>query len=434
MFSLHENRRIQLCRAAFVLLCALPAVGVLTWCVIVHSPIYRRMHERAIAARLGCAAQLTSASSPRPDLVLFEGLDLTDHDGGQLLARFPAVEVHTTAEGVTVRLPLPGMANGRRLADFWQFALANMRASGSAGLLRLEAGHLTLSLPGGDQTLTDIVGVLETDSQQSRLRLGFARATGGDRASMPMEMTITRSRATAAKNIVAEFTTGGAPLPCDVLAAVWPAAHTFGRESSFAGSVRASEAMASWTIELAGRLDHVDLDRLMGQFPHKLTGQATIDLKHVTVLDGRIEKATGMITAGPGTVSRSLLQSALANLRLESAARAFAGPENRIAYTQLGVGFDLGADGLVLRGQIAEQPTAILTAGDQVLLKQPTVEKQPVLNLVRTLVPQVALQVPATRETDSLTRWLPVPPVAVPPGQETALPEARSLRVSPTMR
>jgi hypothetical protein len=434
MFSLHENRRIQLCRAAFVLLCALPAAGVLIWCGVVHTPIYRRMHERVIAAQLGCKAQLISASSPRPDLVLYEGLDLTDRDSGQLLARFPAVEVHTGSDGTTVRLPMPGMANGRRLADFWQLALAQLRSSEDAAALRLEAGHLTLSLPSGDQTLTDIVGTLETDAQKSRLRFEFARATAGDCATAPMALTVTRGRADATKDLLAEFDTGGASLPCDVLATVWPAAHTFGHESTFAGSVRASGAAARWTLELAGRLEHVDLDRLMGQYPHKLTGQATIDLKDVTVLDGRIEKASGTIAAGPGTVSRSLLQSALACLRLESAPRALAGPENRFAYTQLGVEFDLGVDGLALRGQIPKQPRAILTAGDQVLVQQPTVEKQPVLNLVRTLVPQVALQVPATRETDSLTRWLPVPPVAVPPGQETALPEARSLRVSPTKR
>ena len=73
----------------------------------------------------------------------------------------------------------------------------------------------------------------------------------------------------------------------------------------------------------------------------------------------------------------------------------------------------------------------MLIGKNQILLREPKAQPQPVLNLVRALVPQTALQVPASRETDELTRVLPVPAVGVPPGQEGALPNARSLRVGP---
>jgi hypothetical protein len=434
MFSLHETRRIQLCRLAFIVLCALPTIGVIAWCVVVNGPVYRHLHQRAISARFQCVARLTRASSPRPDLVLYEGLDLTDRETGQLLARFGAVEVQTAADMVTVRLPLPGMINGRRLVDVGRLALAQTQASFGAKPLQIEAGHLTLSLPSGDQTLTDLVGRVADEPRQSRLRLTFARATAGDLTPTRIETSLIRNQATVLRTTSVEFRTEGAPLPCELLSAIWPAVSVLGPECTFAGRILASDSTAGWSLNLDGQVDHVDLDRLMGPFPHKLTGQASIALKHVAVRDGRVEQAAGTIIGGPGTISRSLVQSALTGLRLEGSPRVFFGLDNRIGYSQLSMAFDLGADGLTLHGRVAEPPGTILLADDQVLLKEPTVERQPVLNLVRTLVPQVALQVPATRETDRLTRWLPIPPVAAPPGQETALPEARSLRVTPPKR
>ena len=46
------------------------------------------------------------------------------------------------------------------------------------------------------------------------------------------------------------------------------------------------------------------------------------------------------------------------------------------------------------------------------------------VNLVRTLVPQSTVQVPATRETHELAQLLPIPPTMPPPGSEGPLPRA----------
>jgi hypothetical protein len=54
-----------------------------------------------------------------------------------------------------------------------------------------------------------------------------------------------------------------------------------------------------------------------------------------------------------------------------------------------------------------------------------------VLDLVRTLVPQSDVQVPATRETAGLTGALPVPSIVLRPGTEEPLPHVRPLGVNP---
>ena len=88
MFSLHETTKIHLCRAAFLALCLVPTSAILAWSVAVRLPSYTRAHELAIAAQLGLHAQLTKASSPRPDTMLYEGLELSDPNTRQLLARY----------------------------------------------------------------------------------------------------------------------------------------------------------------------------------------------------------------------------------------------------------------------------------------------------------------------------------------------------------
>ena len=59
------------------------------------------------------------------------------------------------------------------------------------------------------------------------------------------------------------------------------------------------------------------------------------------------------------------------------------------------------------------------------LMAEPTAEELARIALVRTLVPQSAVQVPASRQTDWLLRHLPLPEVMPVPGTEAVPPHAR---------
>jgi hypothetical protein len=431
MFSLHETTRIYLCRVGFFALCAVPSLAVILWGLYVNSSAYTRSHERAIEAQLGWRAKLARASSPRPDLLLYEGLDLLDAETGQLLARFPAVEMQGLSGDVVIRVPLPTTINGQRLAEFWRVALAQLREKPLWRSVQFEAPNMTLHLAQGDQSFTDIVGHIHGEVDQRRLSLNFRRATGGDTPPEPAELNATRDYASTPPTTTVHFVTGSTTLPCEILSGVWPAVGRLGRASTIQGRAQATEQSGSWQAELSGQLKEVDLDLLVRNFPHKLSGTAQVDFDAVMIRDGRIESASGTLLAGPGTISRSLIHAAQSTLDLPASSQAMTGPDNCLAYQRLALAFTVTAEGLAIHGAMTDRPGIVLVDKTQVLLREPKTESQPVLNLVRALVPQTSVQVPATRETDELTRLLPVPVVGVPPGQEEMLPNARSLRIAP---
>jgi hypothetical protein len=432
MFSLHETKRMRLCRAAFIALCVVPTCVVVGWTAFVNAPVYRRAHERAIAARLGWRAHLTAASSPRPGKLLYEGLELSDPATGQALARLPFVEVESIGQALVVRFPYPATVNGTRLDAFWKLIDEADRQWPELNSLRIEAQNLTLHMRQGDQSFTDVIGHFDGDAAQTRAKLTFRRAIAGARAAEPCLLTFTRRRDTARADQVIQLATGSTPLPTSLFASLWPGALRFGKTCQFAGRVSAVLKSGTWRTELEGRADGIDLDLLVSrQFPHKLTGLADAQLGSVKFSGGRIESAKGSVTAGPGVISRSLVQSAETHLHIQAAARAITGRGNLIAYKQLNVGFEIDEQGLSLRGRVPGARGAVLVDSRHVLAIESPLVSQPVVDLVRTLVPRSEVHVPATRETAYLTGSLPVPSILAAPGAEQPLPHARPVSVYP---
>ena len=430
MFSLHDTTRTQICRALFVALCLLPTTGVAVWCWVVHWPSYARWHARAAGERLGWRVALDRVTSPRPGVWAYEGLSISDPDTGHLLVAAPFVEIDQRSDKVSIRLPYPATVNGRRLETLLRAAQRQLRAPGDWQSLALEAPNVTVRMQqGGDHTLAEVSGHIEHAADASRLGLQFKLATANAKRPAdlaPAELTCVCPRNTIDQTVL-QFTTGG-PLPCRLVAACWPAASRLGAAATFTGRASATEAEGRWRLELAGNLDAVDLERLMAPFPHRLTGTAAVQIAQAVVQEGRVETVKGQLRAGPGVVSRSLIQSALAHLRLEAPKEVLIG-ENRLPYRQLGLTFEVGPAGLVLQGAVAQSPGAVLVNDTQVLVRQSATARLPVVNLVRTLVPQSTVQVPATRETHELAQLLPIPPTTPPPGSEGPLPRARTINV-----
>ncbi len=98
-------------------------------------------------------------------------------------------------------------------------------------------------------------------------------------------------------------------------------------------------------------------------------------------------------------------------------------------YQRLNLAFEASPLGLSLRGETAPQRGAVLVDDQDRVLVQELAGRVPVVNLVRALVPQSAVQVPATLETDGLTHWLPVPPIVAPRGGEQPVLKARLIPV-----
>lgn len=431
MFALHETTQIRVLRMAYLALCVLPTCAVIGLCAWVNAPAYRQAHERQIAAWLGWQARLARVRTPRPGTLLYEDLRLTDPATGQAIARLPFVEIERSEIGLVVRLPHPATLNGAHLDRFWQLIAEQQREPSSSTPLWLEAHNLTVRLPTGDHSLTDVSGQLTSVGLGTRARLKFHRAQRAAAAESCL-LTFALDGQGRSERRVVQLATGSTPLPSLLFSLVWPEVARLGRGSQFAGRITAVEESGVWRTDVEGRAEGVDLDLLVSrQFPHKLTGLAEVQLDSVTLAGGRIERAAGHLTAGPGVVSRSLVQSAETHLRIQAAPRALRGPGNLIAYEQLNLGFEIDEQGLALRGRVPGARGALLVDARQVLAVESPLEAQPVVDLVRTLVPRSEVHVPATRETARLTGALPVPSIALAPGSEEPLPRARPLSVNP---
>ena len=145
-----------------------------------------------------------------------------------------------------------------------------------------------------------------------------------------------------------------------------------------------------------------------------------------------MEEAEGILSAGPGTIDRTLIDAATKHLGLVPTAEEPPATE-RVPYEQLAMSLVLDANGLKLQGRCTHGgPGTVLANADGRLLGEPAPEPRPVVALVQTLVPQNAVQVPATRQTDWLLRHLPVPDV-VPPDPD-AVPSHARLRLRETQQ
>ncbi len=260
----------------------------------------------------------------------------------------------------------------------------------------------------------------------------FRRALAGDKAAEPSEIKFTRQAGAKSATHTIEFSTGPTPLPASLCGALWPGVEQLGGTSSFVGRVSAVEKASEWNTVVQGRLHNVDLDLLVSRrYPHKLSGLAEVTIKQATIHDGRLETAAGHMTAGPGVVSRSLVRSAETHLHVQAAPQAIAGPGNLIEYQAMCLGFEVGPQGLALHGEVPRTQGALLVDARRELVTEPPVISQPVVGLVRTLVPHSDMLVPATRETLGLTNTLPVPSIMPQPASEAPLPQARPLSVKP---
>jgi hypothetical protein len=430
MFSLHDNTRMLICRAAFFALCVVPTCGVVAWCVAVRGPGYRAAHERAIHDAIGWRVQIEGVSLPKPGLTLYQGLEISDAEGSQLLAQAPFLEVQAGENGAVLALPFPATVNGLRLDATWRAAERLLRSAEGDGSWTLAAQNVTVHLDSGDQTLANCTGKLERGEQGARLSLSFGLAESNSTGAAPakIEMTIADT-SDAASPCAVSFNTGGAPLPCSLVGSYWPAALRLGSAVTFEGSVTATRSSGHWNAELAGKFHNVDLARLLESFPHKLTGVAEIQIERATIVDGRIEQAAGKLVAGPGIISRSLVHAAQQHLGLEPSRQTLLGRDNHLVFRELNLAFDIDHRGLSIRGEFPKAPGAVLVDEKVVLVRQSATERVPVVSLLRTLVPQSAVHVPATRETSPLAALLPVPALTPQAGQEESLPQARAIKV-----
>jgi hypothetical protein len=402
----------------FVAFCIVPTIAVLGWAAGRYWPGHAAAEARRLSHAVGLRASLEKVAYPRPGTVLYYGLQITDPETDALLLRCRALEVRSTSVTIpqagrrTVLLMVASQpeveAEGLpRLGELLRRVLA--REPGPTDCdLRLSATELTLRHGADAETLRKVRAGIETFATGTQAQIVFRLA--GNELAEPARLRLVRNRQTTPPALGVELDTAGAPLPSRLLAMVFPQFRALGQRSGFCGHLWAVQERAGWSGELSGQFGEVDLGLLVSDhFPHRLAGTAEITVQLVRFHNNRLEEATALLTGGPGTLSRSLWQAAVERLRLVPGELPTTAGD-LISYDQLAVAVALDSQGLILQGRCGNtQPGTLLTWGQRPILGEPLVQPRPVAALIQALVPHSEQLVPATRETDWLTRYLPVP-------------------------
>jgi len=432
MFRLHDKTRRHICMALFVGLCVVPTAIIAVWCISRQLPGHTRAEAARLQSQLGLCVTLDKFSNLRPGVVLYRGIELADPESGRTVARCRVLEVaweQTTDEQGRPKAVLmltasqpeiegAGFEQIRRLLD----RLLRGNTTASDVDVRFSAGELTFSAGANSQTLTEVEGGVESSPGGTQAEISFRLA--GVEMPEVARIRVARNRQTWPPQTGFELYTGGAEIPCGTLAIGMPLLEPLGPGSRFRGYVWASQTAGGWEGQLTGQLIDVPLGNLISDhFPHKLSGNAKIDIRSARFAAGRLQQASGAISAGPGVVSRSLIEALVERLKLTPAVETGTLRE-LVSYEQLAAAFEIDTSGLKLAGR-CRSPGAILVDRYRPLLLNPASQPQPVVALLQTLVPANEVQVPATDQTDWLMRHLPVPPAVLREGGARQLPTAR---------
>jgi hypothetical protein len=403
MFHLHDQTRRSITLMAFVVLALLPTVIVLGYGVAWRLPQHAQAEAERLGDRIGMKVSIGAVRHLRPGLVRYEGLELFNPETGRPVLQCKALQAGwdqiADAEGhpqsalvLSATEPEIDLAQAEQV---WRLAdrLFLGRADGPLEV-RLACGDLCLKLGESRQTLGQPELTVTTDPQGTRAELRF-RLSGGDSPS-PVRIAVARDRRTQPPLTRFDLDTGPSAMPCWLLARGLPSLAGLGADCRYCGALWASLLPAGWEGGLKGRFSRLDLDRLVtDHFPHKLSGLAEVTVRQAEFHQGRLAKLDGSINAGPGVVSRSLIDDAAQFLRLTAATDpGMVVPE--LPYQTLAASFLLDHRGLQLHGLCPpEGSKVILTGPYRWIAGEPEVQPQPLAGLLQTLIPVQHIRVPA---------------------------------------
>lgn len=422
---MHEATRRRIARLTFLLLGLLPTVVLAGWGLSRQLPGYTEALEEQLSGQLGLAVAIDEVSHPRPGVLLLSGLELSDAESGRLLLHCRLIEACRSGERLELAVHQAEI-QAEHAGQLWQLLQRRLSQSIAAAPVHLDiaCGQLTWHDGAGSPTLVNVQAHVGSagDGIEAAIHFSLAGAASGE----PMACTLLR---TASQGTRLDFSTGSTPLPCSMLRPLLDGPQWLGSRARFRGTLWATHAAGRWQGELFGQLSQVDLDALVtDHFPHGLGGLADIRIDRAAWRDGRLEEASGGVVAGPGQISRSLLAAARETLSLGAGAAPL--PSTTVVpYAQLQFDLAIADNRLLLHGRCPGGDGALLVDAQQRSLWTQPPEPQPVVALLRALVPYSQLQVPATRQTDWLMSRLPVPEVR-PDAAAAQLPQPH-MRLAP---
>lgn len=415
MFALHDRLRRRICLTGFLALALAPTLGVLAWGISRHLPSHARAEAARLSRQLGMDVSLDAVEHPEPGVVRYCGLELSNPESGQPAIRCRRLEARVKTLVNTQGQSRPTLFLGvwepqietAQIAEVGQLArrALGLRAGNAEYDVLLAAKQIELKTENRSQILFDVQGRLETSASGTQAWSYFN--LGGDTTDKPVCICIGRNRQIEPTIDWFRLDTAASALPCELLSLGIEPMRSLGARARFQGVLEAT--LDGERGSIVGELFDVDLDRVVtDRFTRlRLGGMANIVIEQAGFHEGRLVNARGTFAAGPGQVSRSLVESAIVQLGLEP------GPppttlEAMLPYKELAFRFEVGASGLLLEGLCqGAQPGAMMRDARGDMLRTPA-KMTPMVALLRTLAPRSAPEAPVSVQTDWLSRRLPL--------------------------
>lgn len=384
MLPISDRTRRRITLGLFALVGLAPTAILLGWGIWRHLPGHLQQHAQRLSWQLGMKVSLARVQHPRPGTVRYEGMVLSDPETGREAVRCRALEVCRAdwslwQKPARDRLRLAAIQpeiDAAALEELWGLLqrVLTGRAGDPQAEVEFEAGWVAIRVGPGWQTVDQVKGTIQTLPEGTLAKVAFRPAAQPD--AKPAWLYAGRYRQGPRPVTVLGLDTAGSELPCSLLGLVAEGLDALGARSRFAGLLDARETDEGWQIILSGRFAEVDLGSLVsGCFPgYRISGTAELYLERAVILDGRLQKATGWLSAGPGELGVLLLDAAIKGLGLVGDP-ALGRSDQQVPYEQLAVGFSLDSGGLRLEGlcRAAGSGTILVTAQGPVV-SQPRVQ------------------------------------------------------------
>jgi hypothetical protein len=431
MFAIHQRVRRRICQTGFCLFCVMPTTGLLAWTMTLTTAGHAARCQQELGRWLGMEARFTRVRYPQPGLSLYQGFELLDTETQELVLRCRTLSV-TDAGRKLILEPSDIEVSAEQAQKVARLLMRRLsREIASEKAIWVVPTSVTVRSAAGDQTYDDVEGRIESLPDQSTATLRFRLPE--PEAGEPPFLSVVRQHVGDTATTV-KLDTMSARLPVSIFAPWLDLRHLLGDDAAFQGTLTIGASGDGWSGELAGVLTDVDFERLVTRrFPHQLNGRATLVIEQSKIENGRLVEASGQILSESGTIGGSLLVSAVELLGCMPGRLPFANGKI-YRYRDLSVEFTVDERGLLLEASpYANPPGAILLnyhrdAHGDTMLSASAPSFVPLIQLVKALVPESTVQVPATKETAALIPWLPLP-VIVPPDGDDRTPSAQKLRV-----
>lgn len=410
---MYERTRRRWLMRAFVVFCLGPTAAVAGFCALKNWPGRMAAQVERLEAVLGLRVELDDCCEPVPGRVRFDGLTLKDPESGAVVFRAARLEARrqppagdpAAAASVLVlsaesaELSAAGFDAVTLLAD------RALRGQLPQGPMQIAVGRLRFEDDGRTDSFFDVQ--ISTDDQPAgaALRACFR----WEESPEPARVQVVRHRQGSAAGYQVELDTRGAALPCRLLAHAWPAFAPCGEDATFRGCVWTASGDTS-AADLAGELAAVDLGRLAALYSgYRFSGRANVVVRSGRIRAGRLEEGVFTLSAGPGLISRDLMEMLVSRLKTPRAAEPVH-PGDLVSFEQLAFHAAIDRGGLRLHGCCAGPVDgAVLCDHRGPLLLEPLLQPQPLAAVVQVLAPGEEAPLPMSRRAQGLARLLPLP-------------------------